>query len=35
VAYAIPSPGRRTAKGWALDPIPLMNGSESAQAAAE
>ncbi len=35
VAYAIPSPGRRLHKGWALDAIPLMKGAEAAKAAAE
>jgi phenylpropionate dioxygenase-like ring-hydroxylating dioxygenase large terminal subunit len=24
IAYAIPSPGRRTSKNWVLDPVPLM-----------
>jgi phenylpropionate dioxygenase-like ring-hydroxylating dioxygenase large terminal subunit len=28
VAYAIPSPGRRTHKGWILDSIPLMPADE-------
>lgn len=28
VAYAIPSPGRRTAKGWVIDPVPMATGSE-------
>jgi phenylpropionate dioxygenase-like ring-hydroxylating dioxygenase large terminal subunit len=27
VAYAVPSPDRRTAKGWVLDPVPLMDES--------
>ena len=25
VAYAIPSPARRTSKNWTLDPVPLMH----------
>jgi len=29
VAYAIPSPGRRTTKGWVLDPVPLLPASEN------
>jgi phenylpropionate dioxygenase-like ring-hydroxylating dioxygenase large terminal subunit len=29
VAYAIPSPARRSAKGWVLDPIPLVNPGAS------
>ena len=28
VAYAIPSPARRTTQNWALDPIPLLPGKE-------
>ena len=35
VAYAIPSPGRRQHKGWALDAVPLVTHAQSAQAAAE
>jgi len=35
VAYAIPSPARRKVKGWVLDPIPLLPGSDVARAAAE
>lgn len=35
VAYAIPSPARRTSKGWALDPVPLMDPARTQQAAAE
>ncbi len=35
VAYAIPSPARRTSKGWALDPIPILAGERDQQAAAE
>jgi hypothetical protein len=35
VAYAIPSPGRRQSKGWALDAIPLVAGSDAVQVAAE
>lgn len=37
VAYAIPSPSRRNAKGWVLDPVPMVEptDSESVQAAAE
>jgi len=30
VAYAIPSPGRRTSKNWTLDPVPLLPASEAA-----
>ena len=33
VAYAIPSPGRRTSKNWTLDPIPLLPPSEAAAVA--
>ena len=33
VAYAIPSPGRRTAKGWVLDSIPLKPVDQAAQVA--
>ena len=29
VAYAVPSPGRRTAKGWVLDPVPLVSAHEA------
>lgn len=36
VAYAIPSPGRRDAKGWVIDSVPLLEAStEPAQQAAE
>jgi phenylpropionate dioxygenase-like ring-hydroxylating dioxygenase large terminal subunit len=36
VAYAIPSPGRGQAKGWVIDPIPLLDGAAfRAQQAAE
>ena len=35
VAYAIPSPARRTSKGWAMDAIPLVAGKVDAKAAAE
>lgn len=36
VAYAIPSPSRRTAKGWVIDPVPLVPGdSGRAKQAAE
>ncbi len=36
VAYAIPSPARRTSKGWALDPVPLIKpGANSALEAAQ
>jgi hypothetical protein len=28
--FAIPSPARRTQKGWALDPVPLMPGKNAA-----
>ena len=27
VAYAIPSPGRRTAKNWVLDAVPLVDST--------
>ena len=30
VAYAIPSPGRRTAKGWVIDSVPLVSASSGA-----
>ncbi|MBL8630297.1 MAG: aromatic ring-hydroxylating dioxygenase subunit alpha [Rhodospirillaceae bacterium] len=33
--YAIPSPGRREAKGWVIDPVPLIPGLNKVQAAAE
>ena len=29
IAYAIPSPGRRTVKGWVLDPVPLVDGKRA------
>ncbi|MDP6437959.1 MAG: aromatic ring-hydroxylating dioxygenase subunit alpha [Gammaproteobacteria bacterium] len=29
VAYAIPSPERRNIKGWVLDPVPLVDGSNA------
>lgn len=35
VAYAIPSPARRHSKGWTLDPIPLMHGTQTLQTAAQ
>ncbi len=35
VAYAIPSPSRRTSKGWALDAIPLITGSTNLGSSAE
>ncbi len=37
IAYAIPSPGRRKSKNWALDAVPLIPGdaSESLKTAAE
>lgn len=35
VAYAIPSPARRTSKGWALDSIPLVPAKQRHKAAAE
>jgi phenylpropionate dioxygenase-like ring-hydroxylating dioxygenase large terminal subunit len=35
VAYAVPSPGRRAAKGWAIDPIPVTRPATTARAAAE
>jgi hypothetical protein len=28
-AFAIPSPARRTSKGWALDPVPLIPGKQA------
>ncbi len=28
VAYAIPSPGRRSLKGWVLEPVPLVRGAD-------
>jgi phenylpropionate dioxygenase-like ring-hydroxylating dioxygenase large terminal subunit len=31
-AFAIPSPARRTQKGWALDPVPLIPGKDSGTA---
>lgn len=34
VAYAIPSPARRSSKGWALDPVPLMPAKDMAMAEA-
>jgi len=30
VAYAIPSPARRESKGWVLDQVPLIDGSQAA-----
>jgi len=30
VAYAIPSPARRETKGWVLDQVPLIDGSQAA-----
>ena len=30
VAYAIPSPGRRTSKNWTIDPVPLRPASQAA-----
>jgi len=35
VAYAIPSPGRRKSKNWALDAIPLLDPAIAHKAAAE
>lgn len=35
VAYAIPSPGRRSAKGWVIDSIPLIDAKEFHRQAAE
>ena len=35
VAYAIPSPARRTTKGWVLDTVPLIDGSKYAKAAGD
>ena len=37
VAYAIPSPSRRESKGWVIDPVPMVEPSESGavQAVAE
>ena len=35
VAYAIPSPGRRAAKGWVIDAVPLQGPDAQAQQAAE
>ena len=37
VAYAIPSPSRRESKGWVIDPVPMVEPSESGavKAAAE
>ncbi|MBT5238976.1 MAG: aromatic ring-hydroxylating dioxygenase subunit alpha [Rhodospirillaceae bacterium] len=37
VAYAIPSPARRNAKGWVIDPVPMVDSSnvESVKQAAE
>ena len=31
VAYAIPSPARREAKGWILDPVPMMPAQAQAR----
>ena len=33
VVYAIPSPRRRTEKGWVFDPVPLIAGKAEAEAA--
>jgi hypothetical protein len=33
VAYAIPSPERRTSGNWVLDPIPLIGTTEELKAA--
>ena len=30
-AFAIPCPGRRESKGWVLDPVPLIPGSDSGE----
>lgn len=35
VAYAIPSPARREAKGWVIDSVPLLPAGKSMQQAAE
>ncbi|MCB2108852.1 MAG: aromatic ring-hydroxylating dioxygenase subunit alpha [Rhodobacteraceae bacterium] len=35
IAYAIPSPARRTSKGWVIDPVPMLPGSDIAKVAAE
>jgi phenylpropionate dioxygenase-like ring-hydroxylating dioxygenase large terminal subunit len=35
VAYAIPSPARRQHKGWAIDPVPLIEGRAAMRGAAE
>lgn len=35
VAYAIPSPGRQTVKGWVIDAVPLETASAQTRAAAE
>jgi phenylpropionate dioxygenase-like ring-hydroxylating dioxygenase large terminal subunit len=35
VAYAIPSPGRRTSKGYVIDPVPLMPPVAQTRVAAE
>jgi phenylpropionate dioxygenase-like ring-hydroxylating dioxygenase large terminal subunit len=34
-AYAIPSPERRTSKGWVIDPVPLIASQAGIKAAAE
>jgi hypothetical protein len=34
-AFAIPSPARRTSKGWAIDPVPLIAPAKADKAAAE
>ena len=35
VAYAIPSPERRTSGNWVMDSVPLMPSAETRKAAAE
>jgi len=35
VAYAIPSPARRSSKGWTVDAVPLVSGKAAMKAAAE
>jgi len=35
VAFAIPSPTRRTSGNWVLDTVPLVSASEARKAAAE
>jgi len=33
--FAIPSPARRSNKGWALDAVPMVGANSTARAAAE